>query len=202
MNLPRGLYGITSRDFGFSHIEAARFLLNAGVKILQYREKEGTTRKMLEEALIIKNMCREYGALFIVNDRMDVAIASDADGIHIGQDDMPLHIVKKYFHGIIGVSARNLQEAFEAQRGGANYLGVGSIFMTGTKKDSEVIGIEKLEEIVNNVQIPIYAIGGINLQNLKEIKKYKIQGIAVISAILSSENPEKMAKKFIEEWEK
>ena len=74
--------------------------------------------------------------------------------------------------------------------------------MTGTKKDSEVIGIEKLEEIVNNVQIPIYAIGGINLQNLNKIKKYKIQGIAVISAILSSENPEKMAKKFIEEWEK
>ncbi len=200
MKLPRGIYGITSKDFGFSHIEAASMLLNAGVKIIQYREKEESTRKMVEEASRIKEMCRVHDAIFIVNDRMDVAMAVKADGIHIGQDDMPLEIVKKHFHGIIGVSARNVEEALEAEMGGADYLGVGAIFPTGTKKDSETIGLSILGEIVRRVNIPIYAIGGINLENLDEIKKYKIHGVAVISAILSSKNPEEMARKFIERW--
>jgi thiamine-phosphate pyrophosphorylase len=202
MKLPEGIYGITSRDFGLTHIESARVLLRAGIKIIQYREKEASTRRMLEEAREIKKLCMDHGAIFIVNDRMDIALAVEADGIHIGQDDMPLEIVKRFFHGIVGVSASNLREAMEAQKGGADYLGVGSIYPTGTKKDSEIIGIDVLREIARNVNIPIYAIGGINLDNLANIKKLKIHGVAVISAILASKDPENIARRFLEEWKK
>ncbi len=200
MNLPSGIYGITSRDFGHTHVESAEILLRAGIRIIQYREKNASTRTMLDEARKIKNLCREYGAIFIVNDRMDIALAVEADGIHVGQDDMPLSIVKKFFNGIVGVSASNLSEALEAQKGGADYLGVGSIFPTGTKKDSEVIGLEVLGEIAKSVRIPIYAIGGITLENLKELKKFNIHGVAVISAILGSNEPILTARKFLEEW--
>ncbi|PMP73186.1 MAG: thiamine phosphate synthase [Aciduliprofundum sp.] len=200
MNLPSGIYGITSRDFGYTHVESAEILLRAGIRIIQYREKNASTRTMLDEARKIKNLCREYGAIFIVNDRMDIALAVEADGIHVGQDDMPLSIVKKFFNGIVGVSASNISEALEAQKGGADYLGVGSIFPTGTKKDSEVIGLEVLGEIAKSVRIPIYAIGGITLENLRELKKFNIHGVAVISAILGSNEPISTARKFLEEW--
>ncbi|MBD6955202.1 MAG: thiamine phosphate synthase [Thermoplasmata archaeon] len=200
MNLPSGIYGITSRDFGHTHVESAEILLRAGIRIIQYREKNASTRTMLDEARKIKNLCREYGAIFIVNDRMDIALAVEADGIHVGQDDMPLSIVKKFFNGIVGVSASNISEALEAQKGGADYLGVGSIFPTGTKKDSEVIGLEVLGEIAKSVRIPIYAIGGITLENLRELKKFNIHGVAVISAILGSNEPISTARKFLEEW--
>lgn len=202
MKIPGGIYGITSRDFGFTHVKAAEILLKAGIKIIQYREKNSSTRVMLQEAGEIKRLCQEYGALFIVNDRMDIALAVGSDGIHVGQDDMPIEIVKKFFSGIVGVSASSVSDALEAERGGADYLGVGSIYPTGTKKDSEVIGMETLLKIKESVSIPIFAIGGINIENLQEVKRAGVYGAAVISAILGARDPEMMARIFVEEWEK
>ncbi len=199
--MPRGIYGITSNEFGMDHIESAKILLEAGIKIIQYREKKASTRRMYEEAMEIKDLCRKYNAIFIVNDRLDIAMAVDADGIHLGQDDMPIQIAKKFFgNKIIGISARNVREALEAQENGATYLGVGSIFPTGTKADSEVIGLDEFEKIVNVSKIPIYAIGGIKIEHVEIFKKYKIHGIAVISGILASRDPLNTAREFQRRW--
>jgi len=203
IELPKGIYGITSRDFGKTHVESAEILLKAGIEIIQYREKNASTRRMLQDAIDIKKICKEYGAIFIVNDRLDIAIASDADGVHLGQEDMPIEIAKRMFPGkIIGISVSNVNETIEAQEKGANYLGAGSIFPTGTKKDSEVIGIDMLRNIMNVARIPVYAIGGITLENLDIIKRCNVRGVAVISAILNAENPFETAKEFIRRWEK
>jgi len=203
IELPKGIYGITSRDFGKTHVESAEILLKAGIEIIQYREKNASTRRMLQDAIDIKEICKEYGAIFIVNDRLDIAIASDADGVHLGQEDMPIEIAKRMFPGkIIGISVSNVNETIEAQEKGANYLGAGSIFPTGTKKDSEVIGIDMLRNIMNVARIPVYAIGGITLENLDIIKRCNVRGVAVISAILNAENPFETAKEFIRRWEK
>ncbi len=201
--LPNGIYGITSRDFGKTHVESAEMLLKAGIKIIQYREKNASTREMLRDAIDIRKICKEYGAIFIVNDRIDIAIASDADGVHLGQEDMPIEIAKRMFPGkIIGISVSNIEETIEAQEKGADYLGAGSIFPTETKKDSEVVGIDMLRDIMNVARIPVYAIGGITLENLDLIKRFKVRGAAVISAILNTENPVETAKEFIRRWEK
>ncbi|MGC8565810.1 MAG: thiamine phosphate synthase [Thermoplasmata archaeon] len=201
--LPKGIYGITSRDFGKTHVESAEMLLKAGIEIIQYREKNASTRKMLQDAIVIKKICMDYGAIFIVNDRLDIAIASDADGVHLGQEDMPIEIAKRMFPGkIIGISVSNVNETIEAQEKGADYLGAGSIFPTGTKKDSEVIGIDMLRNIMNVARIPVYAIGGITLENLDIIKRCNVWGVAVISAILNAESPVETAKEFIKRWEK
>ncbi len=201
IDLPKGIYGITSNEFGKDHVESAKILLEAGIKIIQYREKKASTRQMYEEALKIKDLCKKYNAIFIVNDRLDIAIAVDADGVHLGQDDMPINIAKKFFGGkIIGISARNVKEAIEAQENGATYLGVGSIFPTGTKADSEVIGLEEFQKIVKISKVPIYAIGGIKMEHIDIFKKYKIHGIAVISGILASEDPLNTAREFQRRW--
>jgi len=201
IEMPRGIYGITSNEFGMDHIESAKILLEAGIKIIQYREKKASTRRMYEEAKEIKDLCRKYNAIFIVNDRLDIAMAVDADGVHLGQDDMPIQIAKKFFgNKIIGISARNVREALEAQENGATYLGVGSIFPTGTKADSEVIGLDEFEKIVNVSKIPIYAIGGIKIEHVEIFKKYKIHGIAVISGILASSDPLNTAREFQRRW--
>lgn len=200
-DLPRGIYGITSRDFGKTHLESAKILLDAGIKIIQYREKTASTRTMLSDAKEIKKLCKEYNALFIINDRIDIALASDADGVHLGQDDMPIEIARKILPGkIIGISVSNTKETLEAQQNGADYLGAGSIFPTGTKKDSSVIGLEKLGEIMSVAKVPVYAIGGITLENLDMVKKYNVHGVAVISAILASDDPAKTAREFINRW--
>ncbi len=199
--LPHGIYGITSRDFGTSHEQSAVYLLKAGIRIIQYREKDAPTRTMYNEAMNIKQLCRQYHALFIVNDRIDIALASDADGVHVGQDDMPAGIAKKYLRNkIIGVSVRNEDEVIAAQKIGADYLGAGAVYPTSTKQDSMYIGLGALAGIVRVAKIPVYAIGGITKQNLDELKTYNIHGAAVISAILNTPDPEKTAREFISIW--
>ncbi len=203
-HLPAGIYGITSRDFGSSHEQSALCLLKAGVKIVQYREKDAPTKTMVDEALSIKKLCRHYRALFIVNDRMDIALAVDADGVHIGQDDMPLQAVKRIYGSrsgkIIGVSVGDEQEARAAQAGGADYLGAGAVYPTSTKHDSTSIGTGMLARIMKVARVPVYAIGGIRLQRLKELKAYDVYGAAVISAVLDTPDPEKTAQVFVKRW--
>lgn len=199
--LPEGLYGITSGDYGLKQVEAARVLLEAGVKILQYREEKASSRKMYEEALEIKRLCQKYGAIFIVDNRVDIALAVDADGVHVGQDDLPARVVKEIFPGkIVGVSAQTVEQALEAEAAGASYLGVGSVYPSPTKPDSKVIGEEGLKEIVDRVKVPVYAIGGIRLEHVKKLKKLGVRGVAAISAVLAEPDPLTAAKRFIGEW--
>jgi thiamine-phosphate pyrophosphorylase len=201
--LPSGIYGITSRDFGTSHEQSALYLLKAGIKIIQYREKDAQTRAMYDEALKIKQLCRQYNALFIVNDRLDIALAVDADGVHVGQDDMPVRAVRKYLGDkIVGVSVRDEEETRAAQADGADYLGASAVFPTSTKQDSTCIGLEMLGKIATVSRIPVYAIGGITINNLNELKRYNIHGAAVISAILNTHDPENTAREFIRIWTK
>lgn len=201
MKLPGGVYGITSADFGGSHVEAARMLLEGGVKIIQYREKHASTRRMFEEAREIRRLCLDWGAVFIVNDRVDVALAVGADGVHLGQDDLPLTAARRLLpEGIIGVSARSVDEALAAEANGATYLGVGSVYPTHTKADTELIGEEGLKSILGRVRIPVYAIGGIRLEHLKRLKAYGVRGVAVISAILGDADPRGAARRFVSEW--
>ena len=200
--LPKGLYGLTSSSFGQTHAQSARIFLEAGAKIIQYREehKEKPAREMLENAEEIRKACEEYGALFIVNDRIDIAVAADADGVHLGADDMPIKIAKRQFKGIIGASASSLQEALSAQAAGADYLGVGSVFPTGTKPDTEIIKHEEFRMIRDRIHLPIYAIGGINYGNMMRLKSLNIDGIAIISAVLDAEDPISLAKGIIKRW--
>lgn len=202
--LPGGIYGITSRDFGFGQEQSALYLLKAGIKIIQYREKDAPTKKMYNEAMRIRELCRQYGALFIVNDRMDIALAVDADGVHVGQDDMPLELVKKIYGDrsdrIIGVSVRNEQEVLAAQALNADYLGAGAVYPTSTKQDSTSIGLDMLARIMKVSTVPVYAIGGIGKQHLKELRSYGVYGAAVISAMLNTPDPEKTAREFTDVW--
>ncbi len=199
--LPSGIYGITSRDFGTSHEQSARYLLKAGVRIIQYREKAASTRELLNEAAAIRDLCRQYNALFIVNDRLDIALACDADGVHVGQDDMPARVVRKYLGDkIVGVSVRNEEEVITAQADGADYLGAGAVFPTSTKQDSTCIGLDMLGKIARISNVPAYAIGGITLNNLNALKQLNILGAAVISAILNTPDPENTAREFIRIW--
>lgn len=197
--LPKGIYGITSEGFGQTHLESAKIFLDAGIRIIQYREKVSPD---LEEAIAIKKLCSSYGALFIVNDHVDIAISSKADGLHIGQEDIQLTEAKKKFKGIIGVSATNIEEALKAQKDGADYLGVGTMFATDTKTDAKPVSFGEFERIRGAVSLPIYAIGGIKYEHVHMIKKLGADGIAVISSVLAAPDPKLAAVALIDKWSK
>jgi thiamine-phosphate pyrophosphorylase len=204
MRLPRGIYGITDTSYTVkSHVEAAKAFLEGGVRIVQYRRKEGSIRVMLEEAREIRRLCNEYGAVFIVDDRVDIAILSDADGVHVGLDDAPVDAIRSRFGGlVIGASASTVEEAVQGKNAGANYIGAGSVFPSPTRPDYRVTGLDGLRRIVAAVDIPVYAIGGITLETLPAIKATGAWGAAVISGILAAKDPVKMARAFVETWDK
>lgn len=200
-SLPEGLYGITVRSWGFDHVSSAELLLKAGARIIQYREKKLEARDMINEARAVKELCSSYGAVFIVDDRVDIAYAVEADGVHLGQQDLPAEIARKILgDAIIGVSASTPQEGVEAERSGADYIGAGSIFPSPTKPEERVLGVEGLRQLTKLVKIPVYAIGGIKLEHVRMLKSFGIRGVAVISAIFASEDPQKAARQFVEEW--
>ncbi len=199
--LPPGIYGITSREFGRGHLEAARIFLEAGIRIVQYREKSAPAREMVREARAIRELCSSYGAVFIVDDRADVAYASDADGVHVGREDLPVGAVRRMLgDAVVGASASSPEEAAEAEAEGADYIGAGSVFPTATKGDARVIGLEGLASILRSVRIPVYAIGGIRLEHVGALKSMGVHGVAVISAILGSPDPRRAAEEFVRAW--
>lgn len=207
-NIPRGIYGITSRMyFGRSNIESAKVLLESGVRTIQYRDKEAGLGTMIKEAKEIRQLCNRHGAKLIVNDSLEVAMAANADGIHIGQKDTPIFELKKragnWLTGkIIGISAHTAEQAAEAELQGATYIGAGSIFPNSTKGESEVIGTEGLGRIMKAVTIPVIAIGGIKKEHIVEMKeRYKVYGVAVISGILDTPDPVETAKSYIRGWD-
>jgi len=193
------LYLVTDAGLsrGRSHLEVVRAAIAGGVTVVQYREKEAATRRMVEEARELQELCREAGVLFIVNDRLDVALAADAHGLHVGQDDMPAAVARKLMRPekILGVSVSTVAEAIQAQRDGADYLSASPIFSTPTKPDApQPTGVEGLRAIVRAVDTPVVAIGGIKAHNATQLIHAGAAGVAVVSAIVAAEDVEAAAR--------
>lgn len=164
--------------------------LRSGATMVQLREKDMAYESFVKEALDMKEITRRYQVPLIINDNIDVAVASDADGVHLGQQDGDIALARKRlgYDKIIGISAHTVMEAMDAEAGGADYIGVGAVFGTNTKKDAENIGMEILTEICHAVTIPVVAIGGITLENMEKLHGTGVAGVAVISAIFSAQN--------------
>ena len=179
-------------------IEDVKAVVRAGVKIVQYREKEKTTREMIIEAEKIKKICSGK-AIFLINDRTDVCLAVDADGVHLGNDDMPYKKAREILgNRIIGVTVHNVEEAINAEKTGADYVGVSPIFETSTKKDAgPAAGLKLIKEVKAKIKIPFVAIGGINLENIDDVVKAGAKSAAVISAIITKDDVEEECRKFI-----
>lgn len=181
------LYAVTDRHWldGRTLYDVVRDSLDGGVTFLQLREKELDDETFLEEAVKLQEMAREYNVPFVINDNVDIAVKMDADGVHVGQSDMEAGNVRALIgpDKILGVSAQTVEQALLAQEKGADYLGVGAVFPTGSKDDADEVSFETLKEICDAVSIPVVAIGGITYENTPELKGSGICGIAVISAI-------------------
>ena len=192
------LYAVTDRAWTGNKTlyEQIKEALENGVTCVQLREKNLDEASFIEEAKKISVLCRQYNTPFIVNDNVNVAIASNADGIHIGQDDMGLKDVREIVgeNMIIGISAHTVEEAKFAQENGADYIGIGAVFETSTKNDVDVIPYEKVKSICDAVDIPKVAIGGINAENILKLKGSGIDGVAVVSAIFGAKDIGKATK--------
>jgi thiamine-phosphate pyrophosphorylase len=165
--------------------------VSGGVSIVQLREKNNSSLSFYKKASALKQLLNGLSIPLIINDRVDIALAVGADGIHIGQDDLPLPVVKKMVPEdmIVGVSVSTLEEALEAERNGADYIGVGSVFPTRTKQDATPMTHEDLGEICRSVSIPAVAIGGITAENISALSDSGLSGTAVVSAIMNADNP-------------
>lgn len=174
--------------------------LKGGTSIVQIREKTASTKDFYELALRVKEITSKYDVPLLINDRLDIAIAIDADGVHIGQDDMPAKKAREIMgeEKIIGVSAATIEEARKAEADGADYIGTGAVFPTATKDDAPSITKDDLSEITSSISIPTVAIGGITLENAHELKDTGIAGFSVVSAIMSAESPKEASEKLRE----
>lgn len=189
------LYAVTDRSWlnGRTLYSQVKDALEGGATFIQLREKELEEEKFLEEAKEIQELCREYHVPFVINDNVEIAAAIDADGVHVGQSDMEALDVRAKLgeDKILGVSAQTVEQALTAQAHGADYLGVGAVFHTGSKADAEDVNHETLKAICEAVDIPVIAIGGIGKENVKELAGSGICGIAVISAIFAQKDIKK-----------
>ena len=206
-NIDYSLYLVTDRGLarGRSNFEIVTAAVREGATVVQLREKNCSTREFIEQALAIKEFLKDHGVPLIINDRVDVAQAVKADGVHLGQSDMPLGLAKKILGDsmIIGISAESVQDAIEAEKGGADYLGVSPIYATPTKTDTApALGLEGLREIRKAVRLPLVGIGGLNTENAADVIRSGANGVAVVSAIVAADDPETAAgdlKKIITE---
>lgn len=191
------LYLVTDRSgMGDCEFESKiRSAVEGGCTMVQLREKNINSYLMYQRALSIKKITDEYHIPLIINDRLDIMLAVGADGVHLGQQDIPVKIARKLIgkDKIIGVSAHCIEEAEKAERDGADYLGVGAIFPTTTKKDIIITPVDVLRKIKETVSVPVVAIGGINQNNINTLKGSHVDGVAVISAIMKSKDPKSSA---------
>ncbi|MBN2442337.1 MAG: thiamine phosphate synthase [Spirochaetales bacterium] len=196
----KGYYFITDATLSKAGIiRDVKEAISAGVKIIQYRNKNPETRVLYEEAALLKEICGD--AMLLINDRIDIALAIDADGVHIGQEDMPLLIARKLLGKTktIGVTVHNLEEALEAESDGADYLGISPVFATATKSDAgKPCGLTLIEEIRKKVSLPLIAIGGITLINAKSVVDAGADGICSISEVVTKPHVKKEILKFME----
>ena len=197
------LYGITDRSW-LKPVEklsdVCREILEHGVTFLQLREKELDQEAFLKEAEELKELCARFGVPFVVNDSVETAVQAGADGVHVGQSDIKGRNIRAMIgpDRILGISAGTVEEARAAEKAGADYIGVGAVFGTSTKKDARNLSVEKLREISASVSIPVVAIGGINRSNVGELSGSDVDGIAVISALFGAERPGEAAAELAE----
>ncbi len=193
------LYVITDQKENL--LEIIEEILIAGVKIIQHRFKTGTDKDHLQEAVQIKNLCKRYNSLLIINDRVDIALASNADGIHLGQDDLDLKTARKLlgYSKIIGISANNEIDISSALEDGCDYIGIGPVFETATKRNKKPIGIEKIKTLTKDLNIPWFAIGGIKTNNISYLKRNGFKKVALVSELMNSEDPKKDAIMILKE---
>jgi len=189
----------------FSHVQLAELAIQGGADTIQFRQKTGATKEMIDISRQMKSICAGAQVSFIVNDRLDVAMASGADGVHLGQDDFPIPLARKILGEdiFIGGSAATLEEARKCFEEGAAYVGFGPVFPTSSKDDAgPVSGIELLRQVVEAIPVPIIAIGGITPQNTRAVMQAGAKGIAVISAVCKAPDPEEATRKLFEALEK
>lgn len=186
------LYAVTDRSWlkGKTLYQQIEEALKGGVTFLQLREKNLSEEAFLQEAIEIKQLCAKYQVPLIINDNVDIALKSGADGVHVGQGDMPADEVRNILgeDKIIGVSARTVEQAQEAERLGADYIGSGAVFGTGTKADAKKLDHKIFSDICHSVKIPVVAIGGVTEENVLELRGLGASGAAVVSAIFAKED--------------
>lgn len=197
-NIDYTLYLVSDRDVlkGRDLCEAVEQSIKGGVTLVQLREKDTSSLDFYNLAVAVKKITDKYNVPLIINDRIDIALAVDAAGVHVGQSDIPANVARKIIgeDKILGISAATLEEAKLAEVEGADYLGIGAVFPTDTKKDARSVSIELLGEIKKSLTVPVVGIGGINENNAELLKESKIDGIAVVSSILGKEDIEQAAK--------
>ena len=180
--------------------DAVEEALKAGVTLVQYREKNGTGREMLRKACVLRALCHQYRVPLIVNDRLDIALLSGADGVHLGQDDLPVAEARRLAGPdfIIGATAHNVAEALAAEADSADYLGCGAVFFTETKKDTVPLGLDGLRAIRAAVKLPIVGIAGVTAVNYAQVLQTGADGAAVVSGILGAEDIFAEVKRFLQ----
>ena len=199
-NIDLSLYLVTDNsDDEEKFLKTIEEAINGGVTVVQIREKTADTLDFYNLALKVKEITTKYNVPLIINDRVDVALAVDADGVHVGQSDMPCDITRELIgeNKILGVSAATIDEAKKAEKDGADYIGTGAVFPTSTKDDAPSITKKDLKNIVDSINIPVVAIGGINIENANELNNTGISGLSVVSAIMSADNPKEASEKLL-----
>ena len=198
------LYVCTDRDLMTSSTveESAEKAILGGAGVIQLREKDVPGRVFFDTAVKVAEVTKRYGIPLIINDRIDIALAVEAEGVHVGQSDMPCQAVRKIVGKdmIVGVSASSLEEAVQAEQDGADYLGIGAMNPTGTKTDADIVTIDELRMIRKAVHIPIVIIGGINSSTIPYYKGLGVDGIAVVSAVIAQSDITKAAMELKKEW--
>lgn len=199
-NVDWSLYLCTDRKLiGNANLEdKVEQAIKGGVTVVQVREKDCSDREFFEVALRLKKITDKYKVPLIINDRVDIALAVDATGVHVGQGDLSCTVVKKIIGSkIVGVSTATVEEAMKAEVEGADYVGVGAMFSTQTKSNTRPVSVDTLKLIKSKIKIPVIAIGGINQKALPKLQSTGIDGVAVVSAILASENPQQSATELL-----
>ncbi len=196
------LYAVTDRSRlkdGNTLSGVVEKVLQNGATFLQIREKELPSDEFEKEASILKELCEKYCVPFVVNDSVEIAVKINADGVHIGQSDIKGRDIRSIIGAdkILGISAATVEEALAAQNAGADYIGVGAVFGTSTKKNARNMTVERLKEIAGSVDIPVVAIGGINEKNISKLCGSGIDGVAVVSAIFAADDPGEATKRLL-----
>ena len=205
MEIDYSVYLVTDRRIlqGRDLLDAVAEAIEGGVTLIQLREKEVSSREFYQIALKVKELAHSREVPLLINDRLDIALAVNADGLHIGQEDLPLKVARKLLgpDKIIGLSVSNLEDAVQGEKEGADYLGAGAVYPTTSKDVSESpIGPDGLKKIKDAVSIPVVGIGGINLFNIEEVKRTGVDGVAVISAIMGAPDIKDAARKLADAW--
>ena len=197
------LYAVTDQSWlkeGQTLLSVCEDVLSNGATFLQIREKDLDADSFEAEAARLKALCAQYKVPYVVNDSVEIAMAIDADGVHVGQSDIKGRDIRSMIgkDKILGISAGTIEEAIAAEKAGADYIGVGAVFATGTKKNARNLSVEALKKIVSAVSIPVVAIGGINSKNLMELRGSGVDGVALVSAIFAAEDPGEATAQLLE----